>query len=94
MSLTRNDRIWLVRILIIGSLLLTLVNVVVFGVQLWNQHRERSSTEETTVMTGNEAAPEEQVLVQRKTDIEGRIRYPIFRGDWRAPSLRKINRGI
>lgn len=92
MSLTRNDRIWLVRVLVIGSILLTVVNLMIFGWQLWAQRQSDKATEETMAMT--QPAPEEGVIPERKTGGDGSIRYLIFRGDWKKPSMPKFNRGI
>lgn len=92
MSLTRNDRIWLVRVLVIGSLLLTTANLMIFGWQVWNQRRGDDASEETMAMT--RTAPEEGVIPDQKTDGESLIRYPIFRGNWKKPVLRKFYRGI
>ncbi len=94
MTLIRSDRIWLAKVLLIGGLLLTVVNLAILAVH----HREHLSnltkTELAKAETVSEPLDSNGENAMGKSGSDFGIRYPIFRGKWSLTGINRASRGI
>ena len=94
MTLIRSDRIWLAKVLTIGGLLLTVVNLAILAVH----HREHLSNSAETEWAKAETVCEpqgskvENAMAETGSDLG--IHYPIFRSKWSLTGINRGSRGI
>lgn len=96
--MARSDRIWLIRILLIGCLGLSVIHLSFLGIFFWKNRGEADAnrasevaeaeadlSQPSSASTPETGEPETSVQIHP---------YPVFRGKWLVPSIRRFPRGI